>query len=111
MAFHLVYTKISIVYNIRTLANFFRYICSGEDRVQRTWEMFIHDIRDSRGVFVRLSSIIEKGLTAYKKVRGPGTITAGFFALLASVLSIVLIFQHLRAYNNPAVHSSPMPYQ
>ncbi|XP_021756637.1 protein LAZ1 homolog 2-like [Chenopodium quinoa] len=49
-------------------------------------------------------------MTEYKEIRRPAIITAGFFALLASLLSIVLILQHLRAYNNPAVDSSPVPY-
>ncbi|XP_021750162.1 protein LAZ1 homolog 2 [Chenopodium quinoa] len=66
------------------------------------WEMFSQDIHHFLGVPVGLASVIEHEMTEYKEIRKPAIITAGFFALLASILSIVLIFQHLRAYNNPA---------
>lgn len=45
-------------------------------------------------------------MNPYKEFHGPATIVAGFFALMASVLSLILICQHLRSYNNPAVGSS-----
>ncbi|XP_010666844.2 protein LAZ1 homolog 2 isoform X1 [Beta vulgaris subsp. vulgaris] len=41
-------------------------------------------------------------MNPYKEFHGPATIVAGFFALMASVLSLILICQHLRSYNNPA---------
>lgn len=39
----------------------------------------------------------------YRDLYQPALIIAACFAFTASVFSIVLIFQHLRSYNNPAV--------
>ncbi|KAL2939790.1 Protein LAZ1-like protein 2 [Bienertia sinuspersici] len=41
-------------------------------------------------------------MIAYKEFPGPASIIAGFCALLALVISMILIIQHLRSYNNPA---------
>ncbi|XP_020536489.1 protein LAZ1 homolog 2 isoform X1 [Jatropha curcas] len=38
----------------------------------------------------------------YKDLQQPAIIIGGCFALVAVVLSVFLIFQHLRSYNNPA---------
>ncbi|XP_074280795.1 protein LAZ1 homolog 2 [Silene latifolia] len=41
-------------------------------------------------------------MLSYKLLHGPAVIVAVCFALLALVLSVILIFQHLRCYSNPA---------
>lgn len=41
----------------------------------------------------------------YRDLYWPALIIAACFAFTASVFSILLIFQHLRSYNNPAVSS------
>ena len=58
---------------------------------------------------VGLASLLAREMTAYRELYGPAIIIAGFFALFASVLSLILIFKHLRLYTNPAVRSLPVP--
>ncbi|KAL9224197.1 hypothetical protein vseg_000259 [Gypsophila vaccaria] len=41
-------------------------------------------------------------MISYKVLHGPALFVAGCFVLLALLLSIILIFQHLRLYSNPA---------
>lgn len=41
--------------------------------------------------------------SVYRDVRDPAIITGGCFVLVALVLSIFLILQHLRYYTKPAV--------
>lgn len=47
-------------------------------------------------------SDIPYGRGVYKDLHTPAVITGGVFALAASVLSLLLIFQHLRSYTNRA---------
>jgi len=44
---------------------------------------------------------------AYQRLHQPALITAGCFVVVALILSIFLILQHLRYYTNPAVNSFP----
>ena len=46
-------------------------------------------------------------MLSYNVLHGPGLVIAACFALLALLLSIVLIIQHLRSYSNPDVCFSP----
>lgn len=41
----------------------------------------------------------------YTDLRKPACIVGGCFSVVAVVLSLLLIFQHLRSYTNPAVSS------
>ncbi|KAK9697317.1 hypothetical protein RND81_08G029500 [Saponaria officinalis] len=41
-------------------------------------------------------------MISYKLLHGPALLVAGCFVLLALLLSVILIFQHLKSYSNPA---------
>ncbi|XP_057545462.1 protein LAZ1 homolog 2 isoform X2 [Amaranthus tricolor] len=70
--------------------------------LSRSEELGVEDVQPSSSWCVGLASLLAREMTAYRELYGPAIIIAGFFALFASVLSLILIFKHLRLYTNPA---------